>query len=88
MAVALTLNTPIKYIKGIGESRAAAFQRLGIERVCDLLTFYPSRYEERGKVIPVSSALDGELCSVELTIKECSVPKYIRGNLSVFRCIA
>ncbi len=88
MAVALSLNTPIKYIKGIGESRAAAFQRLGIESVYDLLTFYPRTYEERGKVIPVASALDGELCSVELTVRECSVPKYIRGNLSVFRCIA
>jgi len=85
MAVKLSESTPIKYIKGIGEARAAAFSRLGVETASDLLAFYPRAYEERGKVISVADALDGELCSVEITVRETSKVKQIRGKLSVFR---
>ncbi len=85
MAVFLTLNTPVKYIKGIGEARAAAFQRLGIETAGDLLAYYPRSYEARGKVLPVADALDGELCSVEVTVRQVSAPKFIKKNFSVFR---
>ncbi len=85
MAVRLTLDTSVKYIKGIGEARAAAFSRLGVETVGDLLEFYPRGYEERGRIVPVADTLNGELCAVEITISETSAPRYIRGNLSVFR---
>ncbi len=87
MAVRLTESTPIKYIKGIGEARGAAFSRLGVETAGDLLAFYPRTYEERGKVVSVADALDGELCSVEITVRETSKFKQIRGKLSVFRSI-
>ena len=88
MAVRLTLDTAVKYIKGIGEARAAAFSRLGVETVGDLLEFYPRNYEERGRIVKVADTLNGELCALELTICETSAPKYIRGNLNVFRSIA
>lgn len=85
MAVNLTLDTPIQYVKGVGEARAAAFKRLGIERVGDLLSFYPRKYEERGNVIPIADALNGELCSVMVTVRETGTPKRLRGNMTVFR---
>lgn len=88
MVVRLQLDTQVKYIKGIGDARAAAFSRLGIETVGDLLGFYPKKYEERGKIISVKDALDGELCSVEITVCETSVPKYIKSNMNVFRSVA
>lgn len=85
MALRLTDKTPITYIKGIGEARYAAFSRLGVETAGDLLAFYPRAYEERGRVIPVARALDGEICSVEITVRETSKVKLLRGNFSVFR---
>lgn len=87
MALTLNLATPVKYIKGIGEARAEAFYRLGVETVADLLSFYPRSYEERGKIVSVSDALDGELCSVEVTVRETSAPKQIRPKLNVFRSV-
>ena len=87
MAVRLTLETSVNLIKGIGEAKAAAFNRLGVETVKDLLEFYPRKYEERGKIRKVSEALDGELCAVEITVRETSTPKYLRGNMSVFRSV-
>lgn len=85
MVSRLTLNTDVTYIKGIGEARKEAFSRLGIETVADLLGFFPRAYEERGKVIKASDALDGELCSVEITVRETSAVKQLRGKLNVFR---
>ncbi len=88
MAVRITEQTPITYIKGIGEARYAAFSRLGIETAGDLLAFYPRAYEERGKILPIAETLDGELCSVEITIRNTSSVKQLRGKLNVFRSVA
>ncbi|MBR2900962.1 MAG: ATP-dependent DNA helicase RecG [Clostridia bacterium] len=87
MAVRLGLETPIKYIKGIGEAKSNAFARLGVETVYDLLSFYPRGYEERGKTVSISDAFDGELCSVIVTVRETSAVKRLRGNMTVFRSL-
>lgn len=85
MPAEITLDTPIRYIKGVGEARHAAFNRLGIETVGDLLRFYPRSYEERGKIIPILSALDGELGAFEVTVRDTSAPKHFKNNLNMFR---
>ncbi len=85
MAFKLNLDTPITFVKGVGEARAAAFSRLGIETAGDLLMYFPAGFENRGKIVPISSALEGELCAFEVTVLETSAPKRLRGNMSVFR---
>ncbi|MBQ5837273.1 MAG: ATP-dependent DNA helicase RecG [Clostridia bacterium] len=87
MALKLTVNTPIKYIKGIGEARGDAFVRLGVENASDLLAFYPRAYEERGNVRRISDTIDGELCSLEITVRETSKVKMLRKGFSVFRTV-
>ena len=87
MATRLTDKTSIRYIKGIGEARYAAFSKMGIETVGDLLAFYPRAYEERGKITPLAQALDGEVCALEITVRDTSAVKIVRGKLSVFRTI-
>ena len=42
--MALELQTDIRYLKGVGESRAALYQKLGIETVEDLLYHITRRY--------------------------------------------
>ena len=54
------LDKSIQYIKGVGPSRAALFQRLGIETVEDLLYFFPRRYEDRSKLTPIKNIKAGE----------------------------
>ena len=87
MAYKLTAQTPIKFIKGIGEARGEAFFRLGVETASDLLAFYPRAYEERGNVRRISDTIDGELCSIEITVRETSKVKMIRKGFSVFRTV-
>ena len=39
-----TLNTDIRYIKGVGEARAKALARLGITDLRSLLSYFPRAY--------------------------------------------
>jgi ATP-dependent DNA helicase RecG len=40
-------NTAIRYLKGVGPSKEAAFNRAGVYTVEDLLYYFPFRYEDR-----------------------------------------
>lgn len=50
----LHLETEVRYLKGVGETRASALAKLGILTVGDLLTFYPHNYDDRSVIHPVS----------------------------------
>ena len=47
-------DTPLRFVKGIGEARSACFAKLGLYTAGDLLTFYPRAYEYRGEVKKVA----------------------------------
>ena len=47
------LNTDIRYIKGIGETRAKALQKLGVTTLGDLLSYFPRRWEDRTLERPI-----------------------------------
>jgi ATP-dependent DNA helicase RecG len=43
----ITLDTPVQYLKGVGEARAQLLANAGLHTVADLLVFFPYRYEDR-----------------------------------------
>ena len=53
---AITLNTAITELSGVGKTRAAKYERLGVSTVGDLLHFTPRAYERRSDVLPLSYA--------------------------------
>ncbi|HTL05119.1 MAG TPA: ATP-dependent DNA helicase RecG [Gemmatimonadales bacterium] len=57
---ALHLDTPVKFLKGIGERRAEALARLGIASAADLLWHLPHRYVDASSVTPLIKARVGE----------------------------
>ena len=61
-------DTPLRFVKGIGEARSACFAKLGLYTAGDLLTFYPRAYEYRGEVKKIAETGDGEVCSLLLTV--------------------
>lgn len=64
----MDFNTPLQYIKGIGEARSKCFAKLGLSRAGDLLSFFPRTYQYRGETKKVAEVSDGELCSLILTV--------------------
>ncbi len=51
----LTLESDIRYLKGIGEKRAKALKDVGVEKLIDLLYYAPSKYIDRSTVVTVAN---------------------------------
>ncbi len=62
--VVLTLDTPVKYLKRVGERVAGSLAERGVETVEDLLYHLPFRYEDRVHPKPLSAYESGEMASV------------------------
>ena len=54
------LGTNVRYIKGIGEARAAALEKLGITTLGDLIAYFPRGYEDRTQARPIRELTAGE----------------------------
>jgi len=63
------LDTPVQYLKGVGEGRAALLNAAGIENVRDLLLHFPYRHEDRRRTVRI-----GDLRNVDS-------PVVIRGRV-------
>ena len=83
--MALELQTDIRYLKGVGESRAALYQKLGIETVEDLLYHIPRRYIDLTRPTPLAAAVPGQKCAVRALLAAKGREQRIRRGLSVFR---
>ncbi len=60
-------DSPVQYIKGVGERRAALFGRLDVHTLEDLLRHYPRGYEDWSVQVPIDEAPFGEPCCIRAT---------------------
>ena len=77
----------IQYLKGVGESRARLFKKLGISDVDALLTFYPRSYIDFSDPKPIASVPFGEEGLVKCKVTDIRRPQYIRQNMTVFKVL-
>jgi ATP-dependent DNA helicase RecG len=53
-------SIPVAELRGVGEARAQALAKVGVETVLDLLTHYPRRYLDRTREARVADLVPGE----------------------------
>jgi len=53
------LQTPLRYLKGVGPKRAEEIERFGLKSIEDLLYHLPFRYEDRRQIKKISDAMIG-----------------------------
>ena len=53
-------DTPIQFLKGVGEKRAELFARLGVRTALDLIWHIPHRYLDASSLTPLARARVGE----------------------------
>lgn len=58
------LESPVRYIKGVGEKRAFVLSKLGIKSARDLLYHFPRRWEDRRHFKKIGELIDGEKASI------------------------
>ena len=54
MEVSLAPDTPVRFLKGVGASRAKTLEEYGLKTAADLLWFFPFRYEDRRHPTPIA----------------------------------
>ena len=57
-----TLNTDIRYIKGVGEARAKSLAKLGITDLRSLLSYFPRAYDDRRTYKKIADLIPGREC--------------------------
>lgn len=58
------LFADIKTIRGIGEKNSRIYNKLGVNKVYDLLRYYPRRYQDYSKLIPINQIKYGDEISI------------------------
>ncbi len=82
----LRLDTPVKFLKGVGERRAEALARLGIHTAQDLLWHLPHRYIDASSVTPLAKARVGsEVACVGRVVAKGVLPT--RKGLRIFHAV-
>ena len=74
----ITSDSPITALPGVGDARAKAFKKLGVENIRGLLCHYPRAYQYRGHVRSVAEAKSVE-GPVSLVLQVVSVPEEHRA---------
>ncbi|HEX5388116.1 MAG TPA: ATP-dependent DNA helicase RecG [Gemmatimonadales bacterium] len=82
----LRLDTPVTFLKGIGERRAEALARLGIRTARDLLWHLPHRYVDASTVTPLARAEVGsDVACMGRVVAKGVVPT--RRGLRIFHAV-
>ncbi len=82
MAV-LDLNSSISLLSGVGAKRAAAFGKLGIFTLEDLVSHYPRTYENRTVLKKIIELNDEETVCIKAVVSSSVSTKIIRKNLQI-----
>ncbi len=77
----LDLNSDVRYLKGIGEKKAQALNKLGVFSLYDLISFFPRKYEDRSKYKTIAQCQNGEnVCVRALVANEPSLETVRTGK--------
>ncbi len=80
-----SLDDNIRYLKGVGEKRAKAFNSLGIDTVGALLRFYPRDYEDLSEIRHICDCFYDEKVCVKAKITSPVTEHYIRENMTLYK---
>ena len=83
----MNLSDSISKVRGVGVKKAAAFMRLGIQTVYDLLTYYPRAYEDQSRTTPIARLRAGERATVLGVIQSVTEKQTRRRGFTVLTAL-
>ncbi len=69
MYFVMDLSTPISQLTRVGKTTATHLKRLGVVTAGDLLNYFPFRYEDYRRVVPINQLREGEAVTVAGTLE-------------------
>lgn len=79
------LQTDVRFIKGIGEQRAKALNRLNISTLRDLISYFPRRYEDRTQTCKIAELHPEETACVTAMVAAEPQLSHIRKGLDLVK---
>ena len=79
------LNTDVRYLKGIGEKKALALNKLGVFSLYDLISFFPRKYEDRSHICPIAMTMDGENACIQALVADTPRLNRIRRGMDIVK---
>ena len=79
----IRFDTPVRYLNGVGEKRAALLERMNITDVRSLLRHFPRAYQHRGAITPLSEAQTGVAGAFLLTVGTQPKTARLRGRMTI-----
>lgn len=83
----ITLESDIKYLKGVGPKRAECYKKLSINTVKDLIYHFPRGYIDLTSCKSIKDACVGEVCAVAGRIAKKLPPARIRKGMTIFKAV-
>lgn len=81
------LAAPVTVLQGVGPRLGATLGRLGITTLGDMLYYFPRRYDDYSKLIPINRLRYGEEVTVIGTIKSISTRPLRSGRMQLVEAI-
>ena len=78
------LHDPVKYLRGVGDQRAALLAAKGIETAGDLLLYLPFRYEDRTAFVPLRDLQPGVVSTVFAEVKAGIVIRFRHRSTAMY----
>lgn len=74
----MKLDAPVDAIKGVGIETAKKLQKLGVETIHDLLTFWPRRYDDYSEVLKIEQIKPGTV-TIKARVESVKSKRVRRG---------
>ncbi len=88
MESATLLDRELRYLKGVGEKRAALFARLGVDTVRALLSLYPRAYTDYSQPVEIAAAPLDTPVAVRATVYSKGAQVRVRGGKTLQKIAA
>ena len=79
------LTTNVRFIKGIGEQRAKALEKLGIATLRDLISWFPRTYDDRRAAKRIADLTPGETACVSAMIAAPPTVAHVRRGMDLIK---
>ena len=79
------MDTPVKFIKGVGEKRAQLLNRMGIYTLYDAVRFYPRAYLDFSSLTPINEIVPDTVCCFSAIVGYTPVKHLIRKNMTLYK---
>ena len=81
----MPLNASIRTLKGVGEKRAALYEKMGIRTLWDLLGHYPRAYEDWSHPVLIRDAVPGEPCCIRGWAANTPTEHRVRKGMTLYK---